>query len=163
MSCNRVRGSNQLRRNMMNEENKFTKELLEREIDTGDNLIFSYPAGSGKTSAICQYIVDQVKTCKFNRKMIYVAPTKSLLDNMYERLLTCGLTKDVIFNYHSSSEDYKSCCNMRFQENIKNKIASSIVILITHERMKFDAAEKFIDRLDFKSKLKPLIFLKFQN
>jgi len=143
-------------------EEPLDKEFLKRIIDTGNNYIVSYPAGSGKTTAIRDYIVARLRKHDLNRKIIYVAPTQSLLDNMWEQIMKeANVIRTEVFNYHSNSPAYGECKiqKQKMQEAIKQKIDSALVILITHERMKFDIVDKFIAHLDGICGMKPLVFL----
>ncbi|MCQ2209142.1 MAG: DEAD/DEAH box helicase family protein [Paludibacteraceae bacterium] len=139
---------------------EFNKDILKKAIDTGKNAVFAYPAGSGKTSAICDYLVEQVKTSRLNRKVIYVAQTKSLLDQMKMSLIEAGIPEHLIFNYHSSSIDYKQCCSKDHLDKLQGKIKNSTIILITHERMKFETVLNFFfEEPKNRFHAKPLVFL----
>lgn len=133
----------------MNYNTLFILKLLEDIIRSGKDTVVVYPAGTGKTMAIYDYIV---KHWKEGRKIIYIAPTVSLLDDLYKRLednrFKDGLS---VFNYHSRSEDYLQLKKLsgndkeNLRRRIQGKIRGSNVILITHKRMMFEPPNRFID------------------
>lgn len=150
----------------LNYGTSFTREDIEEAVHSGKNVVFSHPAGTGKTTAICEYIAHKVKQGGLGRKVIYIAPTKSLLDMMYGKLIEAGVRPDIIFNYHSSSLDYRKCMDFGKINNAKvlHRTKTSSIILITHERMKFDVAQKYLSEIDLvsagaKTDFLPLVFL----
>lgn len=94
-------------------------------------VVFSAPAGTGKTTAVADYIAKHWKEESF----IFVSQTMLALDAMEERLLSLGLPKSAIFKYHSSSSDIEHLS----VEELDTKCKDTRVVLITHSRLLFDS------------------------
>ena len=72
------------------EQKKFVRIAL----DTPDFAILEGPPGSGKTTAICEYILQEINR---GRKVLLCASTHVAVDNVLESLDLCGyMEKDVI-------------------------------------------------------------------
>ena len=133
-----------------NDSDRFTVDKLTEIIESGKDTVVCYPAGSGKTTAIKEYMSNQ-ENMKFknSRRIIYVAPTCKILDELYMGLLDCGISADKIFNYHSDSDDYKKILTIKDKDErekaITSKLQSTRIVLITHARINFESCNRFFN------------------
>jgi len=123
----------------MSYDESFTIKDIEAIAESGRNTVVSYPAGTGKTTAIINYVVKH----KFDR-VIYIAPTISILQEFYDRLLNKGIPDDNIASIWTGSKYWNSIVtrarieNRQVSEVARLSISSKRIVLITHKKMLFE-------------------------
>lgn len=126
----------------------FTLETIESNLtEKFNNIVFNSPAGTGKTRSAREYILKHYK-----EGIIYVAQTKSVLDEMEAFLIKEGIAKDAIANFHSDSEFYKKFMTKVKQfNNIDDRylyieeFKTKQVVLVTHSRLLYDAPSSYLE------------------
>ena len=83
------------------------------EIVKGNNVLFAAPTASGKTeAAICPLYQRHISFKRDCLSVIYVAPTKALVNDLYERLTDYLVSPDVIARYTGDRHEFKSPDNV---------------------------------------------------
>lgn len=66
----------------------------------GNNLLISSATASGKTEAVCAPLFERFLSCKNPWKILYISPTRALVNDLYHRLyhpvqneLSCGISR----------------------------------------------------------------------
>lgn len=134
----------------------FTLETIESNLtEKFNNIVFSSPAGTGKTKSAREYILKH-----YMEGIIYVAQTKSVLDEMENFLIENGIPRKDIANFHSSSQfykDFKAKAQLEINAGISEaKLYEDVfkyksIILVTHSRLLYDAPNKYLYVTNFGS------------